>query len=657
MDIRRFLVELRGRKIYRVAAIYAAGSWALLQISDILFPIVGFPEWAVPVVLVATALGFPVAIALAWVFDITPQGIVETDVSTWDASRYKLSPGRLVEFVLILALVILVGYLYVDRLRRDRLETTETTRVERKSIAVMAFANMTEDSEMAYFGDGLAEQILNLLARINELDVTARTSSFYFKNRDADIREIANRLGVGHVLEGSVRRHGNQIRVTAQLIDASSGFHLWSDTYDRDFEDSFSIQDEIARQVVEALQLLLSNSSRKILNLRPMLDPVAYDYYLRARDYMRRTQNIQNLDQAITLFNKAVELDENYAEAYAGLCDAHLGHYRLELDSVQFKKAESACQTTLELDSNVVPVYVALGNLYRYTGKYEQANAEYDKALAINRMAVDALDGLAETYLLDNKPNLAEKTYLLAIQTQPNYPRGYMSMGSFLFKVGRFEEALPYYRRVTELMPDNAQAFNNLSAGYYMLNRFEPANEALQQSLAISPTPLGYSNAGSSLFLLGRFDEAANMYKKALDYAPEDHQHWGNLGDAYLYSATSQHLAQSTYRKAIALAAGRLRVNPSDAITLGLVAHYHARIGNREQALQNIARAEALAPENVYVNYNRATTLCALGETPQALAALEKAIELGYSVALALGDASLCDLSKLLQFREQTRIP
>jgi len=256
MDIRRFLAELRGRGVYRVAAIYAAGSWAILQIADVFFPILGLPDWAITSVLLATALGFPVAIILAWIFDVTPAGIVETDSTAINYGRLNLSFARLVELGLLLTLIGLVGFLFVDRLSPG--EANESASIEadpsvkRNSVAVMAFENMSVDPSVEYFGDGLAEEILNLLARITEINVASRTSSFYFKGKQVDLREVGRKLGVGYVLEGSVRRSGNQVRVTAQLIEMETGFHVWSETFNRDYGDSFRIQDQIAREVFAA---------------------------------------------------------------------------------------------------------------------------------------------------------------------------------------------------------------------------------------------------------------------------------------------------------------------------------------------------------------------------------------------------------------------
>jgi TolB-like protein/Flp pilus assembly protein TadD len=643
MDVRRFLAELKGRGVYRVAAIYAAGSWALLQVADLFFPMLGFPDWAITSVLAAAALGFPIAIVLAWLFDITPQGIVETDSVVTNYGRLRLSPARLAELGLLIALICLVAFLYVDRLRPEP-RSVLVAENGRPSIAVMPFVNMSDSVEVEYFGDGLAEEILNLLAQLDELNVAARTSSFYFKDRDVDIQQIASHLGVRHVLEGSVRRQGDAIRVTAQLIDARQGFHVWSGTYDRDFDNVFSIQDEIAQSVVDKLQLLLSDNSRQLLQRKTTLDPLAYDYYLQGGDYLRRPYSEDSIGQSIALFEKALALDEHYAAALAGLCRAHLHNYRHGLDSVDFEKAQAACLQALEEDASASSVYIALGDLYRFSGEYEDSLREYSKALEINASAVAAYGGQAETYLLDNKPQLAEEMLQRAIELQPDNWQTYDDMGSFLFLMGRHEEAIPYFRRLTELMPDNSSALNNLGATLYLNGNVAQATEAWQKSLSQEPSAIAYSNVGSGLFFLGRFDEAADMYHKAVEYAPENFEYWGNLGDAYRYSHTLFELAEPMYRNAIKLGKERLGINPSDAYTLSALGHFHASVGERELALQYMAKAEVLAPQDMYIYYYSATTLAALNELDRAVLALEKSIALGYSADMVRVDAGLAVL-------------
>jgi TolB-like protein/Tfp pilus assembly protein PilF len=653
MEIRRFLAELKGRGVYRVAAIYAAGCWALLQLADVFFPLLGFPDWAITTVLAAAALGFPIAIVLAWLFDITPQGIVETDAVVTNYGRLRLSPARLVELGLLVALVGLVAFLYVDRLRPQQgaLAVAENGR---PSIAVMPFVNMSDSAEVEYFGDGLAEEILNLLAQLDELNVAARTSSFYFKDRDVDIQQIASHLGVGHVLEGSVRRQGDSIRVTAQLIDAGRGFHLWSGTYDRNFENVFSIQDEIARSVVDELQLLLSANSRQRLTRTTTLDPLAYDYYLQASDYLRRAFSAEGVNQSILLFEKALTLDEHYAAAMAGLCRAHLSNYQQGLDSLDFEKAQTACLQALEEDTSAASVYIALGDLYNYSGQYAKSLREYNKALETSASAVGAYRGLAKTYQLDNKPLLAEEMLQIAIELQPDDSQTYWDMGALMFKMGRVVEAIPYFRRITELMPDKPTALNDLGTALYLTGDVVQATDAWQQSLSLDPSAIAYSNVGSGLFFLGRFDAAIEMYHKAIERAPENFEYWGNLADAYRFSESLSELAEPMYLNAIKLGNERLQVNTSDADTLSIVGHYYANVAERELALQYMAKAEALAPQSMYIYYSSATTLAALGEMDKALAALKKSINLGYSMDMARVDAGLAVLREYPGFEAAT---
>ncbi|MBE9537507.1 MAG: tetratricopeptide repeat protein [Proteobacteria bacterium] len=659
MQARQFIAELKARGVYRVAAFYSAGAWALLQVVDIVFPIVGLPDSGVTMVLAAAALGFPVALCLAWWFDLTAEGVVEAPPVDITSERAALSPLHAIEFVLILALMGLVAFLYFDRLGTAAGEQASSTRrvaggsvMQRPSIAVMPFINMSSASEGEYFGDGLAEEILNLLAKLEELDVAARTSSFYFKGKAMDIKAIGKKLGVEHILEGSVRLQDDKLRVTAQLINTETGFHLWTETYNRDLDDLFTLQDDIASKVTDKLQLILSPQSRDKLKSDLDVDPLAYDYYLRGRDFLRQPFDRAALQSALDWFTKSVEVSPQFASGYAGICDSVLGLYELNDTVTLFESAEKACHRALTLDSNAVPVYVALGNLYRNSGLYPRSVKEFNRAISLKGTSVDAYIGLAETQVAASDLALAEENFRRAIELQPFNWQAQRSMGNYLFTVGRIAEALPYYKRITQLLPQSESSLNNLGAVYYILGDAEQALVIWHQSLELSPTPTTYSNVGSSLFFMGEFEKSAQMYRKAIAQTPDDYEMWGNLGDAQRFYSSEEAHYKPVYLRAIELVGERLKINPIDAGALALLAHYHASLGNHEQSLQNIAKAQEAGPKNMYVFYPSATALVLLGQLDEAMAALATAVELGYPPELAKIDAGFRELLHTPKFQQ-----
>ena len=441
------------------------------------------------------------------------------------------------------------------------------------------------------------------------------------------------------------------MRVTVQLIKADDGFHLWSETYDRDLSDVLAMQDEIAAKVVDTLQVLLPSRSRDTLSRNKRVDPVAYDFYLRGRADLRLPQDTANLKSAENFFNSAVRQDRRFADAYAGLCEALLGLYSNNLDVNNFKSAEAACHRALTLDRRATSVYLALGKLYRVSGQYDQAIEEFNTALSLNASSADAHVGLGDTHLEVGQEELAGQHYRKAAELQPHYWHALMSMGNYLYETGKVKEAIPYYERICVLMPDSDLAFNNNAAAHFLTGDFEQAAIAWQRSLEIAPSNVAYSNVATTLFLLRRFDEAVALYHKAVELAPENFELWGNLGDAYRHSSLGAELANPMYENAIRLAGKRLEINPSDADTLAMVGHYSANIGQRDLAIDYLNRANALASGNMYVDYTTATALASLSDTEPALEALERALASGYPFHIATADANLENIKNTPQFR------
>lgn len=655
-DYRTFFEELRRRRVIRVGLVYLVAAWLIIQVAQATFPALLLPTWSVTLVVILVVLGFPIALILSWAYQVNAEGAEHTATTV----HYIVDRNRKIDFAIITALAVVVVILVYERFAGDRstsvpeaaVPATGSVTAQRPSIAVLPFTNLSDDPQNMYFSDGLAEEILNLLVRMQAIDVAARTSSFFFRGKDVDIKMVAGHLGVTNVLEGSVRREGQKVRVTAQLIKAETGFHLWSNTYDREMKDIFSIQDDIARQVVDALEVVLSSESQAILARSPTASVEAYEYYLRGRDYLRGEHSEARLQSALVQFGLAADLDPNYAEAHAGLCDTFLSLYRRSRSTEYFQSAERACNRGLELDSVAGDVYVALGNLYRYSGQNDKAVAEFRKALAINDKDVGAYTGIAESYRDQNMFELAEQNFQRAIDIQPAYWRGHLEMGNFLYLSGRIAESTQAYRRAVELAPDNATAYNNLGSSYYLLGDFENAAAAWNRSLAIEPSTSAYMNLGSSYFFLGRFDDAAAMYRTASELSPDDYEVWGSLGDALTQAGGSANSAQESYRKAIDLGEKMLAINASDAQMMATLSQYHARLGNTERALELVSQAAALQPQNMYVHYFSAVTYAASGNTGAALDAIGRAVDLGYPVTLLAVDAGLSSVAAEERFRQ-----
>jgi TolB-like protein len=324
--MRTFLAELKRRNVIRVAIFYGAGAWLVLQVADVLLEILAAPEGSLRLVATLLGLGFPFALILAWVFELTPEGIKRESELDRDAMS-AAQTSRKLDIATIALLVLAIGLLAWDQYA-DRGTTRDASApsvapvaadgAHDLSIAVLPFVNMSTDPENEYFSEGLSEELLNVLAKIDDFRVAGRTSSFAFKEQTQDLRAIGERLGVANILEGSVRKQGDRVRVTAQLIDARSGYHLWSDTYDRRLDDIFAIQDEIATEVVKALRRTLLAADEAVISQTAKGDVEAYNHYLRGQFHVRlRTR--AGLERALEEFQQAIVVDAQYAPPYAGI--------------------------------------------------------------------------------------------------------------------------------------------------------------------------------------------------------------------------------------------------------------------------------------------------------------------------------------------------
>jgi len=394
-----FFEELRRRNVFRVGIAYAISAWVLMQIVDLVLENITAPGWIMQVFMLALAIGFPVALIFAWAFEMTPEGVkLEKDVDRSESitreTGLKMNRG------IIIALAFAVVFLLVDRFRQETVvepapiletaATSPTTETTEKSIAVLPFVDMSPEGDQAYFADGISEEILNVLVKTDSLKVAGRTSSFQFRNRSEDLKTIGEQLGVDHILEGSIRKAKNRVRITAQLVTANDGFHLWSETYDRDLTDIFAIQDEIARAIADALAIELDlTDKQQNLVTASTSNMDAYDRYLEGKGLIA-----QRLDftRSIRLLEEATELDPDFAAGWAAGAQAYsLAGYYLPVDGVEMlERAEAMANKALELDPNLSTAHSVLGDVYRDRYQWTKARKSYLRALALNPNDVEA---------------------------------------------------------------------------------------------------------------------------------------------------------------------------------------------------------------------------------------------------------------------------
>jgi TolB-like protein/Tfp pilus assembly protein PilF len=426
-----FFAELKRRRVGKVAIAYGTIAWLVTEASSVVLPALRLPDWTVTFIVVFLLVGFPVTMILAWVFDVGPQGIERTEPLAHEpaSTRIKL---RMAYAAVVLLLMAGLGYLLYER-GFGRAHAGQP----HDSIAVLPFTNLSGDPARDYFSDGMSEELLNLLARVPGLQVASRTSSFAYKGRNVDIREVGRELGVETVLEGSVRQAGDQVRITAQLIDAETGFHLWSDTYERRLADIFQVQDEIAAAIVAKLRIELAprEQALAVRDKAPTQNVQSYELYLQGRAAWK-LRGEDNLQQAIDLYRRAIGLDPAFARAHAALASAYVvlpGYTRQEGDEeTLLPMAETAARQALSIDPNIGEAHAVLAQMNAQRG--------------------DLLD--------------AESGFFFAISLEPNDPTPHHWYSLLLGRVGRIERALEQAQRAHELDPTSGVIAANLANVY-----------------------------------------------------------------------------------------------------------------------------------------------------------------------------------------------
>ncbi len=467
--------ELKRRNVFRVALLYLVTSWLVIQVADVAISMLALPAWTGRFVFLLLLMGLPLVLVFSWVYEITPEGVKrEKDVDR--SESITAETGRKLNVALVVLLVVAIAGLALDRLVPETgmpaaadLDTVPPTA---NSIAVLPFVNMSPDPENEYFSDGLSEELLNLLAKIPNLKVAARTSAFSFKGADASISEIAAALNVTHVLEGSVRRSGDDIRITAQLIKASDGYHLWSETWDRTLVDVFAIQDEIATAVVDALRIRLLGELPKVRTI----DPRAYELYLRAKA-SSNLRTAEGFQQAAALLTEALAIDTDSADGWVELAVVQVnlaGHGVIPMEE-GYARARVASERALRIEPGHPGAMSNLGWVAMY-GEWDFAKAARYIGHAVRQAPGDArvLNTSAVISGILGRREAMIATYERALELDPVAMNVLNNLaGSYLLSSERYEDALPLLDTIREVSPESIMG--DVIEGYYLLVTGRPA--------------------------------------------------------------------------------------------------------------------------------------------------------------------------------------
>ena len=620
--MKSFFAELKRRKVHRVAIAYAVAAWLLIQIATQVFPFFEIPNWAVRLIVLVLVLGFPIALTLSWIFDLTPQGIRRTEESDRSLAALPVGPAAI-------------------------------RNIPEKSIAVLPFENLSDDKENEYFAAGVHNDILSNLAKVADLKVISRTSVQQFKSGTRNLREIGLALGVAHILEGTARRAGNRIRVNAQLIDARSDAQLWGETFDREITDLFALQSELAQRISQELRANLSAREKTNLQTHPTRDILAYELFLRARELFHWAGSGYSYDKgadALRLIDEAIKRDPQFALAYglASRLHSELFWFGYDKSASRLEKAKAAADAALELQPDLGEAHLAKAFYYYYGFR------QYD---------------------------VAQKHVTDAIRAIPNDADVLNTAGAIARRVGRWNEAASTLEQARDRDPRNLSVLWSLFESYLALHEYTKADGTVNDALSVSPSADFFVLARSAIALFRDGDTAP--LRSALRKIPRSFDPGGatstialrlslmerDVEEADRVLAACRHeklddnglsgvagaldgytVPKSWYAGLIAQARGNessaraafeqakravrddLVQSPNDAKTLAMLALIHAAVGEKNEALGAATRAGELLPiaKDSFDGPILATTLAAvsakLGEKDSAIRQLESLV-------------------------------
>jgi TolB-like protein/Tfp pilus assembly protein PilF len=634
-----FLEELKRRKVYRVAAAYVIAAGGIVQLASAAFPAWELPNWTLRLVIMLLLLGFPIALVLAWAYDITAQGVQATPTSAGTRSHRRRNIIMLVASGVTISAT--AGFFLLPRVSAHKVD---------KSIAVLPFENLSDEKENAYFADGIQDDVLTNLSKIGELKVISRTSVMPYRGKTSNAREIGKTLGVATILEGSVRRIGNRVRVNVQLINADTDEHLWAEDYDRDLTDVFVIQTDLAQKIARELQAKLSPKEKAQIERKPTENSEAYFAFLQAHDLCTRPDKLRPaVEKAEQLFEQATRLDPDFAGAFAGLAWIHDWMYHTyDPTAARKEKARAAAATAIRLQPDLPEAHLALGFYYYYCER------DYERAL---------------------------DEFAIAKRSLPNSAEVYMAIASIERRQGKWAESTINFEKAASLSPKDAFVLVNLGDNYRANKNFEVADKIFDRAIEAAPASLNARGEKGKLALdlKGDFSEIQRQLTQmaawddpeklvtlgwakilmlqrkfteafaVLNQVPQELIHDGTApvpkaslqGMLYLFQGDKTK-AQAAFRRALPLAEQSLRESPNDAgrhIQLGFIL---TGLNRKEEAIAEGKRAVDLTPESAdafdgpQVTASLAQIYAWVGENDQALGLIDRSLQTPNGVTVSM---------------------
>ena len=588
-----FFEEIKRRKVYRVAAAYAVVAGGVIQLASAVFPAWELPGWALRLVIVLLLVGFPISLILAWALEVTPQGI-RTTPSPPTAPRRRRNVVALVAIGVIVSAA--AGFFLLPRASARKIE---------KSIAVLPFENFSDDKENAFFADGIQDDILTNLAKIGDLKVISRTSVMPYRGKDKNVREIGKALGVSAILEGSVRKSGNRVRVNVQLINAANDQHMWAEEYDRDLADVFAIQTDLAQKIAKELQAKLSPTEKAMMTRKPTENGEAYLAFVQAHTLQMDLEDLEKLKQAEQLYDRTLQMDPNFALAAAAYSRIESWIYHtFDPTAPRKEKARTLAESAMKLQPDLPEGHIALGFCYYY------GDRDYDRAM---------------------------QEFLAARRGLPNDSEAHLAIGAIQRRQGKWTESSANFKKAAELSPKETWALQNLVFNYQYQRNFDAANKTIDRALKLAPESLSLWSVKAQLELSekGTF-EIVERGIKVLAAKPMSDDMRSHYTSAIVQTLVLERKFAEALREAEGMNEELLARDPEGLLSkfevLGLVKKMlHDDAGAREAFLQAKGYVEKYlsgAPEEAKRHSRLAEILAWLGEKDAAIAEAKRATEL-----------------------------